>query len=253
MPDKCNGISFTSVLLLAVIFVSLISILVNTSEQPTTATSKISTDKDHSDSMNRQRSNIDVGMSIKNKSSASGNDDSSFTSIFDGKTLDGWKMAGDGRFVIVESDITLQSDKGGGLLWYAEKEYKNFILKLEWKVSDECDNSGVFVRFPDPDDNPNIAVREGYEVQIDSKAGDPIHQTGAIYDFAAPSRIVSKPVGQWNTMEIQALDQSYIVIINGEKVTEFTGSKMTEGYVGLQAHDDKSKVSFRYIMVKEIK
>jgi|SRR5215216_7300554 hypothetical protein len=253
MPDKRNGISFTSVLLLAVIFVSLISILVNTSEQPTTATSKISTDKDHSDSMNRQRSNIDVGMSIKNKSSASGNDDSSFTSIFDGKTLDGWKMAGDGRFVIVEPDIALQSDKGGGLLWYAEKEYKNFILKLEWKVSDECDNSGVFVRFPDPDDNPNIAVREGYEVQIDSKAGDPIHQTGAIYDFAAPSRIVSKPMGQWNTMEIQALDQSYIVIINGEKVTEFTGSKMTEGYVGLQAHDDKSKVSFRYIMVKEIK
>ena len=253
MPDKRNGISFTSVLLLAVIFISLISILVNTSEQPTTATSKISTDKDHSDSMNRQRSNIDVGMSIKNKSSASGNDDSSFTSIFDGKTLDGWKMAGDGRFVIVESDIALQSDKGGGLLWYAEKEYKNFILKLEWKVSDECDNSGVFVRFPDPDDNPNIAVREGYEVQIDSKAGDPIHQTGAIYDFAAPSRIVSKPMGQWNTMEIQALDQSYIVIINGEKVTEFTGSKMTEGYVGLQAHDDKSKVSFRYIMVKEIK
>jgi 3-keto-disaccharide hydrolase len=253
MPDKRNSISFTSVLLLAVIFVSLISLLVNTLEQPTTATSKISTDKDHSDSMNRQRSNIDVGMSIKNKSSASGNDDSSFTSIFDGKTLDGWKMAGDGRFVIVESDIALQSDKGGGLLWYAEKEYKNFILKLEWKVSDECDNSGVFVRFPDPDDNPNIAVREGYEVQIDSKAGDPIHQTGAIYDFAAQSRIVSKPTGQWNTMEIQALDQSYIVIINGEKVTEFTGSKMTEGYVGLQAHDDKSKVSFRYIMVKEIK
>ena len=253
MPDKRNGISFTSVLLLAVIFVSLISILVNTSEQPTTATSKISTDKDHSDSMNRQRSNIDVGMSIKNKSSASGNDDSSFTSIFDGKTLDGWKMAGDGRFVIVESDIALQSDKGGGLLWYAEKEYKNFILKLEWKVSDEGDNSGVFVRFPDPDDKPNIAVREGYEVQIDNRAGNPIHQTGAIYDFAAPSKVVSKPPGQWNTMEIQTQDQSYTVIINGQKVTEFTGSRMTEGYIGLQAHDDKSKVSFRNIMIKETK
>jgi len=54
-------------------------------------------------------------------------------------------------------------------------------------------------------------------------------------------------------MEIQVLDQSYIVIINGEKVTEFTGSRLTEGYVGLQAHDDKSKVSFRNITVKEIK
>jgi hypothetical protein len=192
-----------------------------------------------------------IRMSANNMSSASNNNDTNFTSIFDGKTLNGWKMAGDGRFVILESDSALQSEKGGGLLWYSEKEYKNFILKLEWKVSDEGDNSGVFVRFPDPDDNQNIAVREGYEVQIDDKAGDPIHQTGAIYDFAAPSKVVSKPPGQWNTMEIQALDQSYIVIINGEKVTEFTGSRMTEGYIGLQAHDDKSKVSFRNIMIKE--
>lgn len=193
-------------------------------------------------------------MSIKNKSSsASSNDVSSFTSIFDGKTLNGWKMAGEGRFVIVESDAALQSEGGMGLLWYSENIYKNFILKLEWKVSDEGDNSGIFVRFPDPNDNPSIAVREGYEIQIDDRADNPIHQTGAIYDFAAPSKVVSKPLGQWNIMEIRALDQSYIVIINGEQVTEFTGSRMTEGYVGLQAHDDKSKVSFRNIMVKEVK
>jgi cytochrome c len=60
----------------------------------------------------------------------------------------------------------------------------------------------ISFKFPDPGDNPNIAVREGYEVQIDNSAGDPIHQTGAIYDFAAPSKI-SKPLGQWNKMEIQ--------------------------------------------------
>ena len=133
------------------------------------------------------------------------------------------------------------------------KDIQKFMLKLEWKVSDEGDNSGVFVRFPDPDDSPSIAVREGYEVQIDDKASDPIHQTEAIYDFAAPSKVVSKPPGQWNTMEIQTQDQSYTVIINGQKVTEFTGSRMTEGYIGLQAHDDKSKVSFRNIMIKEIR
>jgi hypothetical protein len=73
----------------------------------------------------------------------------------------------------------------------------------------------------------------------------------AIYDFAAPSKIVSKPPGQWNTMEIQTQDQSYTVVINEQKVTEFTGSRMTEGYIGLQAHDDKFKVSFRNIMIKE--
>lgn len=107
------------------------------------------------------------------------------------------------------------------------------------------------MRFPDPDNNPNNAVREGYEIQIDDKAADSIHQTGAIYDFAAPDKVVSNPPGQWNTMEIQTQDQSYTVIINGQKVTEFTGSKLNEGYIGLQAHDDKSKVSFRNIMIKE--
>src|SRR5215217_3610422 len=192
-----------------------------------------------------------IRMSANNMSSASSNIDTNFTSIFDDKTLDGWKMAGDGRFVIVESDAAIESEGGMGLLWYSEKIYKNFMLKLEWKVSDEGDNSGVFVRFPDPDDSPNIAVREGYEIQIDDKASDPIHQTGAIYDFAAPSRIASNRIGQWNTMEIQVVNQSYTVIINGQKVTEFTGSRLTEGYIGLQAHDDKSKVSFRNIIIKE--
>ena len=240
----------TSVLLPIAIALVTFSLSINASEQQTTDTAKTLIDKDHSNSMDEQQN---IEMSIKNKSSAASNGNSNFTSIFDGKTLKGWKMAGDGRFVIIESDAALQSDKGGGLLWYAEKEYKNFILKLEWKVSDEGDNSGVFVRFPDPDDNPDIAVREGYEIQIDNKAGDPIHQTGAIYDFAAPSKVVSKPTGQWNTLEIQALDQLYTVIMNGEKVTEFTGSRMTEGYVGLQAHDDKSKVLFRNMIIKEIK
>jgi len=240
----------------AVIFVGLISIsIINSSEQPTAEpTNETSADIDYySNGINEQQNIMGIRMSANNMSSASSNIDTNFTSIFDGKTLDGWKMAGDGRFIIVESDSALQSDKGGGLLWYAEKEYKNFILKLEWRVSDEGDNSGVFVRFPDPDDSPNIAVREGYEVQIDDRAGDPIHQTGAIYDFAAPSKVVSKPPGQWNAMEIQVVNQSYTVIINGQKVTEFTGDRLTEGYVGLQAHDDKSKVSFRNIMVKETK
>jgi hypothetical protein len=240
----------------AVVFVVLISIsIVNSSEQENAGpANETSSDSNYySNIINEQQNIVYTRVSGNNISSASSKADGNFVSIFDGKTLNGWKMAGEGRFVIIESDAALQSDKGGGLLWYSEKQYKDFILKLDWKISDEGDNSGVFVRFPDPDDNPNIAVREGYEVQIDDRAGNRIHQTGAIYDFAAPSKIVSKPPGQWNTMEIQTLGQSYTVIINGQKVTEFTGSRTTEGHIGLQAHDDESKVSFKNIMVKEAK
>jgi Domain of Unknown Function (DUF1080) len=224
----------------AVIFVGLMSVWIDVSHQQMAT----------SNSLNEQQI---TEMSLKNRSSDDINDNNNFTSIFDGKTLDGWKMAGEGRFVVAGSDESLQSEGGMGLLWYSERIFNNFMLRLEWKVSNEGDNSGVFIRFPDPDDNPNIAVTEGYEVQLDDKAGDPIHQTGAIYDFAAPSKIVSRPPGEWNKMEIRAQGQSYTVTINGQRVTEFTGSRMTEGYIGLQAHDDKSKVSFRNIVIKEIK
>ena len=117
------------------------------------------------------------------------------------------------------------------------------------------DNSGVFVRFPDPGNDPRVAVNIGYEIQIDDLGkpdGDGIHKTGAIYNFAAPSKIVSKPVGQWNDLEIKVIKQNYTVMINHQKVVEFIGNRSLSGYVGLQNHDAKSKVSFRNIRIKEM-
>jgi Domain of Unknown Function (DUF1080) len=82
---------------------------------------------------------------------------------------------------------------------------KDFVLKVDWKVSRKNDNSGIFIRFSDPDNDPWIAVNTGYEIQIDDLAmpdGNPIHKTGAIYNFAAPSnkkelpQSPSKPVGE---------------------------------------------------------
>jgi hypothetical protein len=114
----------------------LASIIINSSEQENTGpTNETLADRDYySNSINDKQNIVDMRVSGNNISSASSKDDGDFVSIFDRKTLNGWKMAGDGRFVIVESDAALQSDKGGGLLWYSAKEYKNFILKLDWKI-----------------------------------------------------------------------------------------------------------------------
>jgi Domain of Unknown Function (DUF1080) len=180
-----------------------------------------------------------------------------FTYLFDGQTLDGWRMAGLGRFVIVESDKSLRSEGGMGLLWYTKSKYKDFVLKVDWKVSRRNDNSGVFIRFSDPDNDPLIAVNTGYEIQIDDLAmpdGNPLHKTGAIYNFAAPSNaaVASKSIGQWNIFEIEATGQKYSVTLNDEKVIpEFTGNRLTEGYIGIQNHDSDSHVSFKNIRIKE--
>ena len=185
-----------------------------------------------------------------------------FVKLFDGKTLDGWKMAGKGNFLIIENEKALLTYGGMGLLWYYKKKFKDFILTLEWKVSNRSDNSGVFVRFPNPYNDPNIAIEYGYEVQIDDTGlpdGDPIHKTGAIYNYKGSSlktKNISKPlvVGKWYTFGIYVIQQSYSVTLNEEKiVTNFVGNKSLEGYIGLQNHDDRSKVYFRNIMIKELK
>jgi hypothetical protein len=108
------------------------------------------------------------------------------------------------------------------------------------------------VRFPDLDNRPRIAVKEGYEIQIVDSARNPLHKTGGIYDFAAPIKLVSKPAGQWNRMENQTFNQSYTVFVNGQKVNEFVGNRLGEGYVRLQSHDDESTVLFRNITMTEI-
>jgi 3-keto-disaccharide hydrolase len=187
----------------------------------------------------------------------SSNDDDSneFAYLFDGQSIDGWRMAGPGKFVL-QSDRSLQSQGGMGLLWYTKKKYKDFVLEVDWKVSRTNDNSGIFIRFSNPDNGPMIAVNTGYEIQIDDMAmpdGNPLHKTGAIYNFAVPSNAqASKPVGQWNTFEIEAAGQKYSVKLNGEKVIpEFIGNRLTEGYIGIQNHDEDSHVSFKNIRIKE--
>jgi cytochrome c len=179
-----------------------------------------------------------------------------FATLFDGNNLNDWQMAGQGKFVIVKEEAALQSEGGMGLLWYTKKIYRNFILKLDWKVHHKADNSGIFVRFPYPDNDPVVAVNNGYEIQIDDLAmpdGNPIHKTGAIYGFAAPAskQIASKEAGRWNVFEIHVTGQKYTVILNNKIVTEFVGNRSLQGYIGLQNHDSKSQVSFRTIRIKE--
>ncbi|HZD82733.1 MAG TPA: DUF1080 domain-containing protein [Nitrososphaeraceae archaeon] len=193
---------------------------------------------------------------MTNNNDDDNNDNNEFIYLFNGQSIDGWRMAGPGKFAFIEYDKSLQSEGGMGLLWYTKKKYKNFILKIDWKVNRKNDNSGVFIRFSDPDNDPSIAVNTGYEIQIDDLAmpdGNPVHKTGAIYNFAAPSNLGSKPVGKWNTFEIEATNQKYNVILNGKKViSEFIGNRLIEGYIGIQNHDADSHVSFKSIRIREI-
>lgn len=128
---------------------------------------------------------------------------------------------------------------------------------MDWKVTRHDDNSGVFIRFPNPGNDPWVAVNQGYEIQIDDhgrddtgQPGNPLALTGAVYSFAPPRRVASRLVGVWNTFEIRVDGQNYVVSLNGETITVFTGNRALQGHIGIQNHT--GAVFFRNIRIKEL-
>ncbi|MFJ6821570.1 ThuA domain-containing protein [Streptomyces niveus] len=178
-----------------------------------------------------------------------------YRDIFNGKTLDGWKQAGPGKFNVGGGE--LHTEGGMGMLWYQAKELGSYSLKMDWKM-DGDDNSGVFIGFPASDD-PWSAVNNGYEIQIDATdAAD--RTTGAIYGFKSANikarDQVLRPPGQWNSYEIKVQGERVQVILNGVKINDFTNTdpvrSLKDGYIGLQNHGADDQVAFRDIQLKEL-
>lgn len=183
-----------------------------------------------------------------------------FQSIFDGTqaSFDSWKHAGDGFFTL-NPDGSMTSGNTAeapnyGLHWYEPKQYKNFTVRMQWKASDLLDNSGVFARFPNPGNDPNVAVNQGHEIQINENPGGDPQKTGAIYNADPANFRNAKPVGEWNDYQISVVGQRYTVCLNGKIVNDYVSDKgrPLEGFIGVQNHDPTSNVSFRDIRVKEL-
>ncbi|MGC5032581.1 ThuA domain-containing protein [Micromonospora sp. DT229] len=176
-----------------------------------------------------------------------------YTTLYNGSTT-GWSQAGPGGFT--NSDATLTSTGGMGLYWYSAKQFTNYSLKLDWRLAGD-DNSGVFIGFP-PSSDPNSAVDNGYEVQIDSTdAAD--RTTGAVYGFKsadlAARDAALNPPGEWNTYELLVEGERLQVFLNGVKINDFTNTdpvRSLAGHIGIQNHGTGDEVSFRNIRIKEL-
>ena len=155
-----------------------------------------------------------------------------------------------------------------GIFWHTTPVPANFVLRLKWLRWHEAANSGVYVRFPDPDSkNYNntafVADDFGFEVQIDEFGNMPVHRTGAIYrkdnrtDFEALNQVAARPAGEWNDYEIRVEGQIYTVTMNGQQVCVFDNStaypargRDAQTHMGLQVYADaRSLVAYRRIQV----
>src|SRR5207253_2246356 len=89
--------------------------------------------------------------------------------------------------------------------------------------------------------NPKDEVQTGIEVQVLDDAGQKPgkHSSGALYDLVAPSKVVTRPAGEWNTFVITANKNILSVELNGEKVAEMDVDQWTTP--GRQPNGDKNK------------
>jgi hypothetical protein len=191
--------------------------------------------------------------------------------LFNGKNLDGWKHVGPGGDS-VENGL-IRTHGGMGLLYWTEAKLGDCVLKVVYKMRDQNDNSGVFVRIPIAPTEPWMPVHYGYEVQIDNHPEtsneDEYHVTGTLYSLTKPLAKPGKPGPEWNTMEITLDGPRTVVVVNGEKVTDYTegepvpekkfdfepqrGPRPNYGYIGLQNHSDNDIVFFKEVAVRALR
>ncbi|MEV5013029.1 OmpL47-type beta-barrel domain-containing protein [Streptomyces sp. NPDC053780] len=194
-----------------------------------------------------------------------------------------WQQVGGGSFGLnADGSITSSTTTPGmGMLWFPERKYGDFSLKLQWRddaAGTANTNGGVFVRFPQVHDHPEesrpewVAIKYGHEVQVfDGPTGD-MYKTGSLYGFdrvgLAGAGVTEK--GTWNDYEIRVVDQHYSVFRNGVLINEFDntggqdftpprsddpgtdGRRFASGYVGLQVHGTTDVVSYRDVRIKEL-
>ena len=206
--------------------------------------------------------------------------------LFDGETLHGWHQyngeaigsewsVNDGVLIFQPKEDRKWGDGGKNIV--TDREFTNFILSIEWKIS-EAGNSGIFWGVKEGEEFGEPYVT-GPEIQIldnerhpDANANPKFHQAGALYDLVQPTADVCKPAGEWNhvLLTVNHKLNKGSVKLNGTEIVTFplSGSEWDQlvnnskfkgwngfgefktGKIGLQDHDDR--VSFRNIKIKEL-
>jgi hypothetical protein len=177
-----------------------------------------------------------------------------FKPLFDGKTMTGW--VGDVEGYAARDGILTclpGKDKGGNI--FSDKEYDNFIIRFEFKLSPGA-NNGLALRCP-LEGKPSS---KGFESQIldnSSKRYDSLQAAqyhGSLYKRVAARRGFLKPIGEWNVQEVMMNGNHAKITLNGTVILEDEDigrfKRPNTGHVGFLGHG--TQVQFRNIRIKEL-
>lgn len=183
-------------------------------------------------------------------------------SLFDGKTLNGWKASENGDSFRVQDGAIIHDGPRSHLYYDGEvgaHDFKNFEFKAKVYTWPEA-NSGLYFHSKYQEKGyPN----HGYEVQVNNSHKDRI-RTGSLYNVVDLSDKYALD-NQWFELYIKVVDNRVQVKVDGVLVVDYTqlrdkerlvrnddhfGRFLTSGTFAIQAHDPNSKAMYKDIMVK---
>jgi hypothetical protein len=182
-----------------------------------------------------------------------------WVSLFDGKTLNGWKV-GENAATFSVVDGVLQVFGPRAHLYYdgpvANHEFTNFEWKADVMTFPNA-NSGMYFHTAYQEGG---WPQKGYEVQVNNSHTDTI-RTGSLYNIVNVTTPPAKD-HEWFTQHIVVRGKRVTISVNGKQLVDYTepanverpadmkGRLISSGTFAIQGHDPKSKVHYRNIMVK---
>ncbi|MBI1390442.1 MAG: DUF1080 domain-containing protein [bacterium] len=193
--------------------------------------------------------------------------DDGWISLFDGKTLNGWKAGENPGSIRVENDAILCSGPRAHLFYTGEvngASFKNFILKTD-VLTRPLANSGVYFHTQFQESGwPG----QGYEVQVNNTH----HGEGGYYEYKKTGSLYGvrnqyfsmAHDDEWFTMTIRVAGKHVQVWVNDAMTVDYVepenpprsgdgvGRRLGRGTFALQGHDPASVAYFKNIMVKPL-
>jgi hypothetical protein len=186
--------------------------------------------------------------------------DDGFVTIFDGKSLDGWKINENEKAWKLEDGVLIANGDRSHIFYVGDdKPFKNFELKVDVQTKPHS-NGGIFFHTKYQKEGWPVI---GYEAQVNNTYDKDPQKTGGIYNTV---KVGTPPAedGKWWTQTVIVKDRHITVKVDDKVVAEYDEpadkkgadgmlkEKLSEGTFALQAHDPGSTVMYRNVRVKRL-
>jgi Domain of Unknown Function (DUF1080) len=199
----------------------------------------------------------------EDKKDAPAPDKDGFYQLFDGKSLDGWKVGDNPDTFKVEDGVIVVNGKGPSHLFYDgpvnNHDFKNFHLKAEVKTFPHA-NSGIYFHTQFQEKGwPS----KGFEAQVNATHTDR-KKTGGLYNVKDVMDNAPNKDGEWFTYDIIVEGKKVTLQIDGKTTSEWEqpdgwkgpdgmpGRVLDSGTIALQGHDPGSKVLYKSVAIKPL-